>query len=44
MAEARFSPQLLDLNFGDDDANASRNDNKGSLSPREDYNPLEDCT
>jgi len=27
-----------------DAANGSNNDNKRNLSPREDYNPLEDCT
>jgi len=42
MAEARIGREL-DLCFYDS-ANGPQNDNKGNVSPREDYNPLEDCT
>jgi len=42
MAESSVS-QELGLYFLDS-ANRSSNDNGRSLSPQEDYNPLEDCT
>ena len=44
MAECSGSPELETDLYLVDAANGLSIDNKRSLSPMEDYNPLEDCT